>query len=271
LIFLQFFAILSLIGDDFGCRWGTSQSGPTTAGRYPAITFLGGYMKKLCVFIDESGDFGPYDQLSPYYIVTLVFHDKSIDISNDIARLNEKLQLSGFEINPIHAGPLIRREREYKNYTLLERKRILNLLYNFTRTIDISYISLVVNKKQLVNDIDLTLQLSKQFSAFCNEHMEHFMTYDLITVYYDYGQRELSLSIVTLFSALMNNVEFKKGTQADYKLFQAADLLCTMELLALKSERKTLSKSELLFFKSAKDLNKSYLKAIHKKRFHFPC
>ena len=61
---------------------------------------------------------------------------------------------------------------------------------------------------------------------------------------------------------------FKKGTQADYRLFQVADLLCTMELLLLKTEQKILTNSELLFFKSAKELNKSYLRAIQKKRFH---
>ena len=37
-------------------------------------------MKELSVFIDESGDFGEYDDQAPYYIITMVFHDQSLPI-----------------------------------------------------------------------------------------------------------------------------------------------------------------------------------------------
>jgi len=40
-----------------------------------------------------------------------------------------------------------------------------------------------------------------------------------------------------------------------------------MELLSQKAERKSLSKSEILFFKSERDFNKAYMNAIRKKRF----
>ena len=41
-------------------------------------------MKELSVFVDESGDFGGYEIHSPYYIVTMVFHDQDIDITEKI-------------------------------------------------------------------------------------------------------------------------------------------------------------------------------------------
>ena len=44
-------------------------------------------MKELSIFIDESGDFGEYEQHSPYYIITMVFHDQAIPISEAVARL----------------------------------------------------------------------------------------------------------------------------------------------------------------------------------------
>lgn len=34
-------------------------------------------MREISVFVDESGDFGEYEKHSPYYIVTMVFHDQS--------------------------------------------------------------------------------------------------------------------------------------------------------------------------------------------------
>ena len=44
--------------------------------RYPSLS-------ELSIFIDESGDFWPYDFRSPYYIITMVFHDQVVDISLD--------------------------------------------------------------------------------------------------------------------------------------------------------------------------------------------
>jgi len=223
-------------------------------------------VKELSVFIDESGDFGPYDYQSPYFIVTLAFHDQSSDISKDIESFNQKLSYIGFIEFPLHAGPLIRREFIYDNYSLLERKRIFNVQYNFTRTVDIKYKSFVIEKKELIDDFDLHIKLTKQFKIFFQEQMGWLASYDYIKVYYDYGQRELSLIIATLFSANINSVIYKKATPNEYKLVQAADMLCTMELLLLKADNKQLSKSEITFFKSERDLRKSYLNAIIKKR-----
>jgi hypothetical protein len=38
-------------------------------------------MKEISIFIDESGDFGKINRRSPYYIVTMVFHDQESNIS----------------------------------------------------------------------------------------------------------------------------------------------------------------------------------------------
>ena len=43
------------------------------------------HMKELSIFIDESGDFGEYDFHSPYYIISLVFHDQANSIENDLS------------------------------------------------------------------------------------------------------------------------------------------------------------------------------------------
>ena len=48
-------------------------------------------MKELSIFIDESGDFGEYDFRSPYYIISMVLHDQSYDITTDLERLEKEL------------------------------------------------------------------------------------------------------------------------------------------------------------------------------------
>ena len=224
-------------------------------------------MKELSVFIDESGCFGAYESHSPYYIVTLVFHDQSKNIAEKINWLNNAINNIGMSDYTVHAGPLVRREHEYKYLSLLERKQVFNILYNFVRTAEITYRSIIVEKKHLDKEIELTVRITKQLSAFLFENMELFIQYDRIVVYYDYGQRELTTILVSIFSTVLNNVEFKKVSPANYKLFQAADMLCTLELLTKKSDNKMLSNSEITFFTSARNLNKAYLKSIHKKRF----
>jgi len=166
----------------------------------------------------------------------------------------------------IHTAPLIRREDEFFDLTLLDRKRIFNAIFNFARTSDITYHSVIVEKKQCVNNYDLVDKLTKKLSSFLKEHMVFLMKYDRIICYYDYGQRELTNILITAFNIALTGVKFTKVVPASYKLFQATDLLCTMELLSLKMERKKLSKSELTFFTSARDLKKSYLDTVIKKR-----
>ena len=224
-------------------------------------------MKELSIFVDESGDFGAYEFHSPYYIITLIFHDQSIDISKNINIVNDKFHLAGLPVTTVHSGPLIRREGEYDNYILKERRKIFNILYYFTRAIEITYYPIIIEKKELTSDIDLTIKITKHLSSFIKRNLESFTEYERIVVYYDYGQQELTKILVSVMHTVLSNVEFKKVSPAKYKLFQAADMLCTLELLNVKAEKKILSNSETNFFTSAKNLQKSYIRAIQEKRF----
>ena len=73
-------------------------------------------MRELTVFIDESGDWGEYDYTCPFYIVTMVFHDQSEDISNELSSLDERMRFIGCDNHCVHAGPIIRGEYEYRDY-----------------------------------------------------------------------------------------------------------------------------------------------------------
>ena len=94
-------------------------------------------LSELSIFIDESGDFGPYDFRSPYYIITMVFHDQSVDISGPIATLEQDLANRGFPDHCVHTGPIIRRENEYEFETIQIRRRILNSMVTFMNPLDV--------------------------------------------------------------------------------------------------------------------------------------
>ena len=140
------------------------------------------------------------------------------------------------------------------------------MLVSFAKSCDISYITLAVNKKHVSDPLDLTVALSRQLTVFIREEYDFFNQYDRIVVYYDNGQIELNKLLASVFAALLPQSEFRKVLPADYRLFQVADLFCTMELIKLKSENHLTSKTEDIFFGSNRYLKKNYLVPLQKKR-----
>ena len=107
-------------------------------------------MKELSIFVDESGDFGEYERHAPYYIVTMVFHDQAIDISNNINILNNSLKNSFV----FHKG-------KYKNKYKLEA-RIAKELMRFIREI-LSFF------KNYNSQITYQISTDKRSTAWYNE------------------------------------------------------------------------------------------------------
>ena len=102
-------------------------------------------MRELSIFCDESGDFGPYDHRCPYYIVALVFHDQSIEISNEVALIESRISYLGFDSDTaIHTAPLIRRESEFANISMKERRKLFDALFSFFNHCDVSFQTFVV-------------------------------------------------------------------------------------------------------------------------------
>ena len=97
-------------------------------------------------------------------------------------------------------------------------------------------------------------------------HEDFWNSFDKLIVYYDNGQVELTKILSSVFNVLYPNVEFRKVRPVDYRLFQVADLICTMELLSEKAESNSFTKSETEFFGSVRDFKKNYYKWILKKR-----
>ena len=221
--------------------------------------------KILSVFIDESGDFGPYEHHAPFYIVSMILHEQSIDITENISILDEHIRNLDYSEHAIHVGPLIRRESIYKDDLMEERKRLFSALFNFARKLPFLYISAKVKKKECTDVVELTSKLSKSISEILKGKQEYFKNFDKIIVYYDNGQVELTKILTTLFSVMFSNVEFRKVKPVEYKLFQVADLVCTLELLSAKSETDLFSNSEIEFFNSIREFKKNYYKWISRK------
>ena len=232
--------------------------------RHPPFSLEKG-MKELSVFVDESGDFGEYSVTSPYYIISLVFHDQSVDLSSQFAELEKWLAAAGFPHHCTHAGPIIRREEEYQYIDLAVRQRLLKRLMAFIRMSDIHIRTFYIEKRHITDSVDAAGKLSKQLSRFIRDHYAFLLSFDRIKVYYDNGQIELTQILSSVFNSLLDGVEFRRVLPSDYRLFQIADLVCTLKLAELKAESHSLSKSEGVFFGDVRTLRKNYLKPLSEK------
>ena len=107
-------------------------------------------MKRLNIFVDETGNFDFENGSSQLYGVSFTFHDQSNDITLEINNLNNRLKRIGYT-SMIHMANLIMRCEDYKDFTINVRKSIFNSIYNFTQRIPIKYQTIIVDKKYIDN------------------------------------------------------------------------------------------------------------------------
>lgn len=222
--------------------------------------------KVLSCFIDESGDFGEYDSHSPFYMVSIVLHEQSHSIQSQINGMEEYLSSLGYPHHALHAGPLIRRESVYENMLMEERKKLFNLLFNFTRKLPVHFICSKVKKAECPDADKLEAKLTKELTKELRRCEEYFRSFDQIIIYYDNGQKPVKRILNVIFNSLFSDVEVRKVSPADYKLFQVADLICTLELINEKTHSGAFSNTENEFFLSPREFKKEYWRKIDKMR-----
>lgn len=223
-------------------------------------------MKELSVFIDESGDFGEITERPAYYLVTLLFHDQKNEIVSNVKKLEESTKNSGFDFEYIHTGPVIRREDVFSGLSIDERRKLLFKMLNFITCCPITYEVAVVNRKEAPDKISLSGRLGREITNVIEKNKAFFDGFDKIIVYYDNGQIELGAILNTVFSIHFSNIEFRKAEPQKYRLLQAADFICSMELLKIKKNENRLSNTEKQFFYKSQELKKTFFKTVDKKR-----
>lgn len=167
----------------------------------------------------------------------------------------------------IHTAPLIRKEEMFNSEPPNKRRALFTKLFYFTLKCDIQYKTFAFEKRQFENTFKLEGRMAKEMSEFIRENLEFFQSFENVILYYDNGQHELNRILNVVFSTELSHYEARKVLPKNYKLFQTADLICTLQLLALKCRHGGLSKSEYLIFHNERELKKQFLKPIAKKEF----
>ncbi|MDP9026389.1 MAG: hypothetical protein M3N46_02385 [Actinomycetota bacterium] len=221
-------------------------------------------MSTLSIFVDESGDFGV--SRTGYYVVGFVMHEQHERLDVHLETLSRRLREIGLEGHTVHSGAAIRGEAEYRGMSLQTRKAAFSRMHAFVRRAPIHHHAIAVRRSENPERLQLEGALARELGEFLGARSAYFRAFDEVIVYYDNGQAELTRILNAVMNAYFLRVEFRRMLPADYRLFQAADLFCTLELLRAKDADDALTKSDLYFFESARGLRKDYLKSLDAKR-----
>lgn len=126
---------------------------------------------------------------------------------------------------------------------------------------------LCVDKRTVDNYGGLRTKLLREISAFLASKLEELNAYDKLKIYYDNGQSDVIALLREGFKPFGARTEFVEDvTPGKYRLFQAADMIATLELVRAKLKADgRISSSEKGFFESVQKLNRVYLKPLSRK------
>lgn len=222
-------------------------------------------MKRLNIFVDETGEFGFEEGKSELYGVSFTFHEQDDDITDELNKLNNKLDKLQYT-NMIHMADLIMRRGDYSNFDIKLRKNIFNSIYQFSRRIPVRYCSIIVDKRYVNTRTQLRQKLAFEINKLIKEHINYFNKFDYIVMYYDNGQETLGIILDSIFSQFDN---FEHRIDFDHKekrLFQVSDMLTFIDKYDYKYKHKLSFTNGEKYFFTKEDIRR-ILKELNQKRF----
>ena len=222
-------------------------------------------MKRLNIFVDETGEFGFGNGASELYGVSFTFHEQNDDIMPELNKLNDRLERIGYT-DMIHMADLIMKRGEYSRFPIDKRKSIFNAIYQFSRKIPVKYKTIIIDKKYTDNGRILRQRLSIEINNMVKKYEKYFSKFDIIVMYYDNGQEVLGTILDAIFSRYVGFEHRIKFDHKEKRLFQVSDMLTYIDKYDYKYKNKmSFTKSEKYFF-SLYEIRR-ILKELNKKRF----
>ncbi len=222
-------------------------------------------IKRLNIFVDETGEFGYGVKSSMLYGISFTFHEQDNDISGELNNLNNRLMKIGYT-NMIHMSDLIMRRGDYSKFDIKMRKSIFNSIYQFSRKIPVKYHTIIIDKRFIDNGNVLRKQIINEVNQMIKNNEGYFNKFDKIVMYYDNGQEPLGYILDSLFIRFNSYEHRVKFDHVEKRLFQVSDMLTYVDKAIYKHKKNIkYEKSELYFFgnyelrRIAKELNKKRL------------
>lgn len=221
-------------------------------------------MPEISVFADESGD---KTEKTRYFLLTLVFHDQANSIAEQVAVYERSLANADLPNIPFHSEPLLNGHGEYENLEPEHRKKLLSGFGALIRYLPIKYVTFVYKRREFASPEKLAERMKRDIAGFLRERLTYFQGFDQVKVYYDNGQAIVRSALYdAVYEVLAKQAVVKRRTtMTEYRLSQAADYLCTIELAAVKYAAKENGGTYDKFFGSVGTFKKNWLKQARRK------
>ena len=208
-------------------------------------------IKRLNIFIDESGDFGFVDGSSELYAVSFTIHESDDSISSELEYLNERLNNLKYN-GMLHLAYLIAKRDDYASFNLEQRQKIFWTIFNFARKIPVKLKTIILDKRYMNSKSQLNKAISIEINNFINENKKYLDSFDKIVIYYDNGQETLATILDIVFAT---NEKVERRVEFDHtkkRLFQVSDMLTFIDKLDYKfNNNMDFTKAEKYFFSNS--------------------
>ena len=220
-------------------------------------------LKKLDIYIDESGDFSLYSKINPLYSIAFIFVDSIDNNAVPIEKFNNNLNnLIGGD-HFVHVGNLIRGEIPYKEMLREERWKLFYSLHLFAHFAKYKVVTISIIKDECGKET--IMSITKALSNAVDELFDYLKKYDEIVLHYDNGQGTLTGIIAGTFLSKIHNCTILKTLQSQNSYMQLADLYAYFELLKYKISNSYLTKSESKFFGGIRNLKNNFIDVLNNK------
>lgn len=251
--------------DAIKCLVAFSNGASKCRGLSLGFFFLGGGLKEISIFADESGEPGTR---SKYYLLTLVFHDQSDSLDEPIRLYEQALRDKGLPDIPLHSSPLMNGHEGYEGLDLATRKALLSTFFVMLQHMPIRYATLAYDKSEFATPVDLEARMKRDIVLLIFDQLDFFQGFDLAKIYYDDGQKIVTCAMhdALEYALSKNALLYRDATPTSYRLSQAADLICALELVAIKLNAREMTNTDEKFFGMSANFKKNWLRSVRKKR-----
>jgi len=190
-------------------------------------------IKRLNIFIDESGDFGFVNGSSDLYAVSFTIHESDNFIASELQYLNDRLSKLEYD-GMLHLAYLIAKRGDYSSFDLEQRQKIFWTIFNFARKVPVKLKTIILDKRYINSKSQLNKAISIEVNKFINENKKYLDSFDKIVIYYDNGQETLATILDIIFAT---NERVERRIEFDHvkkRLFQVSDMLTFIDKLDYK-------------------------------------
>jgi len=156
---------------------------------------------------------------------------------------------------------------EYEGLELETRKRLLNTFNVFAQNLPVSYVTFCYKKHEVDTPQKLSRRMQRDLAIFVSDHLEYFLRFAAVKIYYDGGQQVVSEVLHETFWRTLSRqaTMYRKSSFKDYRLAQVADYFCAIELALVKYESGLQTNTDIKIFGRIGLFKKNYLKQARRK------